>query len=476
MSKEAEDLPIAGVLPSTEDIKNGWGGYARECWGYLQTLSYTNRYFGSNEYATLSFIGDGEMLDSSGTQYNYIDYNSDSAWGVEGCRDECIKQFRYHDIEDGLVGFTATPLTWTCRCRVDAALIDVSSPCTDYGTTSCNLGLGGTGIVSSLQPSPFGPNYDSGYAWIGRSNELQISQYVGSNTLLWMGNGRCVSSTGAEYKSLTYSKTSEWRIDECREQCTGKFVAYNIEKSLVGFYTYDPDTPNKDCVCLAASGSYAPGGYNSPSTECSAYDATSCDLNPSTSGPVSGVDIVTADQRNSDYEYLRFCYAWQGLNPYTHRSLHEADRHHRDAGATAAVDEPSKASPPMTIASTSLESNLRGQKSVRQVQEDSRKLQTIPEGANPASIRGEGVATIAFGHRAYRKNLVTGEEGWHFLKEGTRKMQVSSAGSFGVEITIYRADYSFLFPDASAATTRGTALGLLAATLGFVMALCLCLL
>ncbi|KAL3917592.1 MAG: hypothetical protein SGILL_004640 [Bacillariaceae sp.] len=104
--------PIAGIEESTADSLNAWDGYERICWAYLQTLSYTSRYYGNNEYATLSYVGEGQPLDSNGNEYSYLTYVSDdgSTWTPETCRDACIKQTRFYRIEDGLHSAVATML------------------------------------------------------------------------------------------------------------------------------------------------------------------------------------------------------------------------------------------------------------------------------------------------------------------------------------------------------------------------------
>jgi hypothetical protein len=163
---------IAGILPSTEDVLNPSGGFARECWAYLQTPYYLGI-----QSSPLSLVGNGDCLDSlSNSTYNYINYDSTlEPWTVESCRDVCVKKFRYFDIENYLVGFQlfgGNPLQ--CRCLVGSNAL-AGNACSQYDSTSCSF-------VSNTQESgpagavqiPAGEQLDATfcYAWTPRDEYL----------------------------------------------------------------------------------------------------------------------------------------------------------------------------------------------------------------------------------------------------------------------------------------------------------------
>ncbi len=282
-----------------------------------------------------------------------------------------------------------------------------------------------------------------------------------------MGKGKCVDKNGKGYKSIGYyhveAPTSEWEVEECMQRCQEKSYTSNVLASLVGFDVDNLSDPNyKWCTCYVSTSI-----YETPSGSCSRYDAQRCDLSavPTGTGFVAGVDQAASHL---------YCFAWQEMSSYTRRALHNDDANdvssdiHKSPSVKLPPDEHGSSRNLRSISAAGA-ATMEGKPRRRQQQQQLRALQQQqgPPNTTPATIRGEGVATVTFGRRVYRRNLKTGEEGWHWRQEGTRQLQIgATAGQFGMELTIYTSNYGYQEDSSALSQSFGVAVSILSALAG----------
>jgi hypothetical protein len=383
----------------------------------------------------LSWQGEGRCTDGdSGNQYDYYIAANTNAGNFDDCPDRCDGlALQLDGLQDSVRGFESNGPN--CHCLVDSGFGDRGVTGFTFVVAS---GVSAISPIMNFTPEAGWTCYASVY---GRYRDY--SSYTSS--LSYLGAGSCADSVGAATDLIAL-------YDVEQRKSVDSYKCLNLCKSIVG-------GPNLMGITLLLQPT-----ASVPTAPYTGLGNYQCQCHVNLSGP-SDPKIVSAQsyayRTGQGYSYAVSSATGTAVNLVVSSS---GSMCYRYTGGRRELEEGTVGADHY-LALPPANNDLAAEReaagiSYKQPQgvvvtSDSRPRQQFPTGEpgqeqqlrrnlqGTTTIGGAGQATLKFARRTYRRNLITGEEGWTTknVKE-KRRLQVGGGSAFNLDLQVQLVDFN----------------------------------
>lgn len=419
---------------------------------------------------SLSFVGEGRCTDDVGNAYEYYE-TQNSGYAIHDCPARCQNLADQLDaFPEAVRGFEYNGAR--CRCLVDSGYGDRSLTLTNPGVGSFRYEKTAATAVSAISPIiAFTPV--SGWSCY-RHNSGEYNDYITyPGYLSYSGAGYCADNGIRTDVIALYDVNQRLSSDpgSCTNLCTdilgspSGLLGVTLSRTPTVSAPMAPYTGlgNYRCNCHVqlSGGATDPKVLGAQSYAYSTGQGYAYSITGEVGATISNTVAGSTGESASCYRYIGTRRELAGDAAEGHDLISSEDDPQVVVGTISSSiprsqeEDTEKAAVPRRVVNnySPLGGEQQEQEPTAMRSFEPKKSQhlrrSLQEAGDKTTIGGAGVATLKFARRVYRRNLLTGEDGWttktHVVK---RKLQASS---FNLELEVQLVDFQRYRPIGSSA-------------------------